>query len=80
MPYHHPSSSTLSPEEGSGELALLVAVIQRLAKDMHSRHGGIQAEARMFVQEGSGLVYLSDFLGVDADMLAAYVSRTRRED
>jgi hypothetical protein len=79
MPSHHPSPSLLSPEEGSGELALLVAVVARLVKDMDSRHVGIQAEARMFVQEGHGLGFLSDLLGIDAARLTAYVSRVRRE-
>jgi hypothetical protein len=80
MPYHHPSPLMRGNEEGSAELTLVAAVVRQLARDMHSRHVGIQAEARQFVQEGSGLVYLSDFLGIDAARLAAYVSRARRED
>jgi hypothetical protein len=77
MPHHHPSPSLLSPEEGSGEVALLVAVVARLAKDVHSRHVGIQAEARLFVQEGSGLGFLGDLLGIDTARLTAYVLRAR---
>jgi hypothetical protein len=80
MPYHHPSPSTLGTEEGRGELALLVAVLQRLAKDVRSPHVGIQEEARQFVQEGSGLGFLSDLLGIDAARLTAYMLRATHED
>jgi hypothetical protein len=79
MPYHHPSPLMQSNEEGSAELTLLAAVVTQLVKDLRSQHAGIQAEARLFMQEGHGLAYLADFLSIDVARLAAYVSRTRRE-
>jgi hypothetical protein len=75
MPHPSPPQSQAGV---SGEIALAAAIVRQALLDAQSRRAPIRQEAEQFWQDDVAVAFWAAWLGLDGDVLRAYVQRALR--